>query len=156
MKRMMDQVFSSTAHQYVEDMLAEYTILERELVSEKATTIEQKVAIIRDRLSRLQTDWDKQFVSNSPHYVEVDYQCPISGTYRNKVKVGKFHFLAVRNYICQRHLELRGFYPDARDTYKMTCRVIAAWWRCKLVKEISRKKVRPNFDYLNGHIQSVI
>ena len=153
---MMDQVFSSTAHQYVEDMLAEYTILERELVSEKATTIEQKVAIIRDRLSRLQTDWDKQFVSNSPHYVEVDYQCPISGTYRNKVKVGKFHFLAVRNYICQRHLELRGFYPDARDTYKMTCRVIAAWWRCKLVKEMGKKNLRPRFDYLNGHIQSVI
>lgn len=155
MKRMMDQVFSSTAHQYVEDMLAEYTILERELVSEKATTIEQKVAIIRDRLSRLQTDWDKQFVSNSPHYVEVDYQCPISGTYRNKVKVGKFHFLAVRNYICQRHLELRGFYPDARDTYKMTCRVIAAWWRCKLSKE-KQKQIRPNLQYLNGHIQSVI
>ena len=156
MQNQMSQIMNQVAEQYVSDMLAEYPILQRELDAEKATTVEEKVAIIRDRLSRLQTDWDKRFVASTPYFVEVDYQCPISGTYRNKVKVGKFHFLAVRNYICQRHLELRGFYPDARDTYKMTCRVIAAWWRCKLVKEMGKKNLRPSLEYLNGHIQSVI
>ena len=156
MQNQMSQIMNPIAEQYVNDMLEEYPILQRELDAEKASTIEEKISIIRDRLSRLQTEWDKQFVSNSPHFVEVEYQCPFTGTYRNKVKVGKFHFLAVRNYICQRHLELRGFYPDARDTYKMTCRVIAAWWRCKLVKEMGKKSSRKSLEYLNGHIQSVI
>jgi NAD-specific glutamate dehydrogenase len=155
MNQIMNQVFQSTAEQYVEDMLQEYPILQRELATEKANTTEQKVEIIRDRLSRLQTDWDKRFVANTPYFVEVDYQCPISGTYRNKVKVSKFHFLLVRNYICQRHSELRGFYPDSRDTYKMTCKVLGAWWRCKLSKEKQKQK-QINLTYLNGHIQSVI
>ena len=155
MNQMMTEVFQSTAQQYVEDMLEEYPILLHELKAEKADSIEQKVAIIRDRLSRLQTDWDKRFASNSPSFVEVDYQCPITGTYRNKVKVNKFHFLLVRNHICQRHLELRGFYPDSRDTYKMTCKVLGAWWRCKLSKEVQKQK-QINLTHLEGHIQSVI
>jgi hypothetical protein len=136
-------------------MLQEYPILKHEIAAEKAVSIDAQVSVIRDRLSRLQTNWDKNFVKNTPYYVEVDFQCPISGTYGNKLKVNKFHFLLVRNYVCHRYYELKGYYPNSSDTYPMTCKVLGNWWRCKLVKD-SKKKSKINLSYLNGYIQSVI
>jgi hypothetical protein len=154
MQEIMSDIFSSAAELYVEEMLQEYPILHHEIKAEKAVSVDEKVSVIRDRLARLQTDWDKNFVRNTPYYVKVNYQCPITGTYNNTLKVNKFHFLLVRNHICQKYMELRGYYPDSRDTYPITCKVLGNWWRCKLVKDSKKSKI--NLSYLDGHIQSVI
>lgn len=151
--QLREQFFYSAAEKYVSDMLEEYPILQHELDAD--SSIEEKVAIIRDRLSRLQTDWDKAFIKNGDYYVPFKYQCPLTGTYGNEMRVSKFHYLQVRNYVCSKHLELRGVYPDAKKVHPITCRVLGNWWRCELVKRSSRPR-KINLSYLDGHIQSVI